>query len=128
MDKVQQSSIQRGDLIVPAGWIARIPSIKLAKEEEHAMYLSYLQKQGYGPSMAAGILRRRMQDVFNRGWLVPLRDMIADRAQEYVEMHGDLEGFDPERLQRAYFPGDRPGRAGKPGVRRMLHEMREGEG
>lgn len=126
MSEIKRSS-EFGRIVVPSGWIARIPRIRLASSQVESLYLSHLQKQGIGGERARGELEERIQEVFNRGWTPGLREMIANRAEEFVRIHGPeadlLRDFRPEALQRYYFPGDNVGRKGKPGVRRELIEM-----
>lgn len=128
---VEMSEIKRmtkfGRIVIPEGWIARIPAVRLVGSQVESSYLAHLQRQGIGGQKAREELSDRIQEVFNRGWTTPLREMIANRAEEFVKIHGEeadlLQDFRPERIQRYYFPGDNVGRRGKPGVRRELIEM-----
>ena len=114
---------KKGNIRIPGGWTIKIPSIEM-KEGEKDAYVKYLSKShGTPPQLAERKIQASMQKVFDRGWMIGLREMLVDRAAEYRSIFGDLEGFDPERLQGAYVPGENTGRAGKPVVRRLLVQM-----
>ncbi len=120
MIKVTMNEIRQKGLVIPGGWVAKVPSVQLSDPKEVEVYLKYLIKQGYPERLAPRELQDRIQGTFTGRWLTGLREMIANRGVEWVKIHGSIRGFKPQKLQAGYFPGDAPGKRGKPAVRRML--------
>lgn len=130
MPRVLMPQIKRKKprITIPGGWIARIPSVTLPRSEADAYINYFVHSKGMSPVAAERHITEVMQNIFTKGWLLGLREMLILRAIEYKELFGTLEGFDPETLQAAYVPGENTGRAGKPVVRKMLLLMGEEAG
>lgn len=127
MIRIKARDMHRKDppLTIKGGWMIKVPEVEMREAEQEA-YVKYLNKaHGMSPITASKVVSEATQRAFTTAFKQKLRDMLFTRADEYVAMYGDLRGFDPERLQAAYVPGENTGRAGKPVVRRLLQLMRE---
>ena len=102
----------------------QVPSIELLSHEEQ-VYVDYLISRRVPAGEAREQVKESMQALFTRAWFQGLREMLLNRAAEYIKMYPELNlrGFDPEELQVAYMPGENTGREGKQFVRVMLAEM-----
>jgi hypothetical protein len=120
---VKMSEISRDGIVIPGGWLARMPEIEISAADL-AAYISYFTRQGWPVGVAEGFVREAMQKVFERGWSVGLREMIALKARDFMKMGGSLEDFDPSAISAAYVPFENRGRPGKPAIKRRLLEMR----
>lgn len=118
--------IRRKGLVVPGGWIARIPSMHgYAAEEE--TYAAYFRTKH---AMHEGVALDRVREAFTALWILAwtdgLKDAVAKMARKYAKMHPDLglRGFNPAKAQIGYVPGDvRTGVRGKPAVTELLRRM-----
>lgn len=121
--EVEMPDLIRGELTVPGGWTARIPKISTGADE--SAFVRYYIQHGMSIPEAESTVRTSFQALFTRSWLQGLREMILNRAEEYMKMYPDLglNGFRPERLQAAYVPGENTGRRGKPVVRKILLDL-----
>lgn len=82
---------------------------------------------------------RRLQAVFEGGYMRCLRQALIRRAQEYAKMFPErveiirvnrrmmkqLRGFDPAAAAATFLPFERPGRPGSPWIRESLRRMGE---
>jgi len=126
MIKQEMPEIRRNGLVVPGGWIARIPSIKLYESEERVYADYFRSKHGMHEGIACERVREAFIALWVRAWTVTLKEAIADMATKYKRMHPDLglRGFDPAKAQVGYVPGDvRTGVRGKPAVTELLRRM-----
>ena len=123
--KIESPIEARGIRVVP-GWTARVPLILKVDEETMRVYGRFFQGRGKSPAEADAEVLRMCHGVFEAFWIVKLRLAMARWARLYEERFGDLEGFDPERMQGTFCPGDNWGKRGKPFVNPIFEEMRHG--
>lgn len=124
-----QTNWRQRTLFVPGGWMATVPEVTPDPQALQA-FQRYLEADGMTPALARLTALDTIQGVFEAGYLRGIRNMLYSRVKDYadrwpqlVREDGTLEGFDPERLQGAYFPFERVGRRGKSFVDIMLGEM-----
>lgn len=126
-------------LLVPGGWTAQVPEVTGEPQILDA-YKRYFIQDGNSSQMAAELARETVQETYRHGFIDGLRDSIWAHAREYAVMYPELRqrselssrggnveitmrGFDPEVMQSAYVPFQRPGRAGLGFVKDMLRRM-----
>lgn len=121
-------SSSRQRLYIPGGWEAPIAEIRPDPDSVKA----------YAAAMGTvDEALRRLQLVYDGGYLRLLRKAVAARAQEYHRMYPQhardikvgrrtltaLWGFDPQRAALTFLPFDNPGRQGNPWIKKTLMEM-----
>ena len=113
--------------IIPGGWKAWVPEFFV-----DATYMQALTQAlaPYHPEPEKEA-RRRMQDMGEVGFVSRLKDFIRRHADRYAKRFPHtrrpdrtLAGFDPERLQTRFIPGERSwGNNPKPYITKALTEM-----
>lgn len=124
MKYVEMTPLHVGEHVIPGGWKAWVPEV-VVREEDLQHWARYYQFDGYPPHQARAMAERAIIRKHEAGWIRDLRRSLVRWAQIYLKRFGDLQGFDPERMQQAYYPGENTGRRGKAFVNQLMREMRE---
>ncbi len=124
MLRIPMPELRRRGVVVPGGWIAKIPSIR-GYDAEEAAHVRYYRGKGLHEGAALDHVRTSWEAIWVHGYLQALGQAVADMAKKYKKIHPDLglRGFDPEKAQAGYVPGDNTGVRGKPAVTELLRRM-----
>ncbi len=122
---------------VPGGWHAHIPRAT-PTPDTYATYSRYYRSLGASEVNARKLVDDMIQGLLEADYIHKLQMAIKYQAQRYAEAYPDLHkliqpsfghkrtillGFDPEKAQENFVPGDRFGRAGKSWLKDSLREM-----
>ena len=126
-------------LLIPGGWQALVPQVMedslevFTKAWSEYLYNSKMCKSQFEARKRA---KKMIQNVFNYAWSILLSQAIFYWAKEYAKRYPErltpteekdifvLEGFNAEKMQYAFVPGQKPGR-GLKFVDEMLREMND---
>ena len=100
------SSTKYYDVEVPGGWEVRIPTPLFKRDDPRLLELVlFYQRLGAAPAKAEELAVTSCVELFEGSWQTKLKMVVGRAAKKYVKMHGDLEGFDPARVQKHFVPG-----------------------
>lgn len=106
MRRVEVSPTKAGDIMVEGGWMARVPTITVPREDERFReMMKHLARLGMPPARVEPFTLEMCRDLFVGSWVTKLKMSVARYASEYRARFGSLEGFDPEIAQGAFLPG-----------------------
>jgi len=126
---IEAPPIRRQGLFIPGGWQARIPGVTFYPGDLAPLY-AHFQKRGHNFAVATQQAEGALEAIWIRAYLDGMREAITNAALRYDAIYPELElaGFDPEKVQAAYVPGDKfTGRRGKVGLKKLLVEMGQEE-
>lgn len=124
-------------ILVRGGWHAHIPRAT-PTVDTYATYSQYYRSLGASEANARKLVEQMIDQLVTADYVHKLQMAIKRQAQAYAEAYPDLHrlvqpkfghkrtllvGFDPEKAQQNFVPGDRFGRAGKSWMKDSLREM-----
>ena len=120
--------INRKGIHVPGGWLAKLPSPQW-HDSELEPFIRYYAGKGQHEGVAHKRVVEAWEALWVYAWSFGLMQAITRMARRYAKMHPDLgmRGYDPEKAQVGYVPGDWTGSRGKPAVTEMLRQMGEAQ-
>lgn len=128
MEEIEVSRTKRGKIVVEGGWIATVPSISVSREDPRfRLLVNDLMRAGAGSALVAErVATESVRALFRGGWVTKLKFFVGRAAELYSESYGDLEGFDPERVEKLFLPNadDLFGQRENTRLRNLFTEMR----
>jgi hypothetical protein len=121
-------AVYRGTTL-PGGWETRAPDASFSFGDARMRDLvTVLKRYGASHAVAEAEALKRLDAFWAGAWRERIMKTVARWAHVYEREHGNLDGFDPVVVARAWVPGLYAGKQphGNLPVREMLAEMRRG--
>ena len=112
---------------IPGGWKADIPSFEFNLSDPVLLrYSRGYQRYGASPTQGIKVATQASVRACEIAWVRLIKASVGYWAKEYHDRYGDLLGYDATIIAREFTPYDPRhwGRRGKPGMMKVLNDMR----
>lgn len=92
-------------LKIPGGWNANVPAISFSVSDSRFSEVVGFYRRHGARERSERMALDACRSLFVGSWRTKLKLFTGGWAEKYVESFGDLDGFDPEKLQRFFVPG-----------------------